>query len=80
MPKVKEGETTNDLYALLTTDPNAEVAAFHPKAMPVILRNPDEIERWMTAAADDALKLRWPLPDGSLKTVARDAKKDGSAQ
>lgn len=36
--KVKEGETTNDLlYAVLTTEPNAEVGAIHPKAMPVIL-------------------------------------------
>jgi putative SOS response-associated peptidase YedK len=35
-PKVKEGETNNDLY-VLTTEPNAEVGAIHPKAMPVIL-------------------------------------------
>ncbi|MHC2407046.1 putative SOS response-associated peptidase YedK [Bradyrhizobium barranii subsp. barranii] len=35
--KVKEGETTNDLYAFLTTDANTEVFAVHPKAMPVIL-------------------------------------------
>jgi hypothetical protein len=41
-PKVKEGETTNDLYAFLTTEPNAEVGAIHPKAMPVILATPDE--------------------------------------
>ncbi|MCK1616400.1 SOS response-associated peptidase family protein [Bradyrhizobium sp. 159] len=27
--KVKEGETTNDLYAFLTTEPNAEVGAIH---------------------------------------------------
>ena len=38
--KVKEGETTNDLYAFLTTEPNAEVGAIHPKAMPVILTTP----------------------------------------
>ena len=35
--KVKEGETTNDLYGFLTTAPNVEVKAIHPKAMPVIL-------------------------------------------
>ncbi len=43
--KVKEGETTNDLYGFLTTDPNKEVAAVHPKAMPVILRTPEEVDR-----------------------------------
>jgi hypothetical protein len=39
---VKEGETTNDLYAFLTTEPNAEVGAIHPKAMPVILMTPEK--------------------------------------
>ena len=38
--KVKEGETVNDLYAFLTTDPNKEVGAIHPKAMPVTSRSP----------------------------------------
>ena len=47
--KLKEGETTNDLFAFLTTDPNLEVGAIHPKAMPVILRTPEEIDAWMTA-------------------------------
>jgi putative SOS response-associated peptidase YedK len=37
--KVKEGETTNDLFGFLTTEPNMEVGAIHPKAMPVILIN-----------------------------------------
>jgi putative SOS response-associated peptidase YedK len=34
--KVKEGETTNDLFAFLTIEPNKVVGAIHPKAMPVI--------------------------------------------
>jgi putative SOS response-associated peptidase YedK len=63
--KVKEGETTNDLYAFLTTDANAEVAAIHPKAMPVILTTAEEIEIWMTAPEPKALKLQRPLPDGA---------------
>lgn len=45
--KVKEGEVTADLYAFLTTDPNAEVGAIHPKAMPVILTTGEEHETWM---------------------------------
>jgi putative SOS response-associated peptidase YedK len=69
--KVKEGETTNDIFAFLTTEPNAEVGTIHPKAMPVILTTPDEVETWMTAAPDEALKLQRPLPDGSLRIVAR---------
>src|ERR1700753_840428 len=46
--KVREGETTNDLYAFLTTEPNAEVGAIHPKAMPVILTTSAEVGTWMT--------------------------------
>jgi len=42
--RLKEGETTNDIFAFLTTEPNAEVGAIHPKAMPVILTTPDEVE------------------------------------
>ena len=77
MRKVKEGETTNDLYGFLTTEPNKEVGAVHPKAMPVILRTEEEIETWLTAPAEEALKLQGPLFDGSLKVVARGVKKDG---
>ncbi len=75
--KVKEGETTNDLFAILTTAPNAEVGAIHPKAMPVILRDAAEIDHWMNAPIAEALKLQRPLPDGSLKIVARGEKEDG---
>jgi hypothetical protein len=48
--------------------------AMHPKAMPVILTAPEEVETWMTAAPDETLKLQRPLPDGALKIVARGAK------
>jgi putative SOS response-associated peptidase YedK len=74
--KVKEGETTNDLFGFLTTEPNDVVGPIHPKAMPVILTRPEEIETWMTAPVEEALKLQRPLPDGALEIVARGAKKD----
>jgi putative SOS response-associated peptidase YedK len=74
--KVKEGETTNDLFAFLTTEPNKLVGMFHPKAMPVILTSRQEIDLWMTAPVPEALKLQRPLPDDALVIVARGAKKD----
>jgi putative SOS response-associated peptidase YedK len=69
-----EGE--HQLFGFLTCDANAEVGAIHPKAMPVILTQPEEIEQWMTAPADEALKLQRPLPDGTLRVVASGEKKD----
>jgi putative SOS response-associated peptidase YedK len=47
--KVKEGLIRCDLFAFLTTEPNAVVAPIHPKAMPVILSSEVEVERWLSA-------------------------------
>ena len=65
--------------AILTCEPNAEVAAVHPKAMPVILTTAAEIETWLTAPTLVALQLQRPLPGGSLKIVARGGKEDTGA-
>jgi putative SOS response-associated peptidase YedK len=74
---LKEGETTNDLYAFLTTEPNREVGAVHPKAMPVILTTPEEVDLGLTAPIEKALSLQRPLVDGALTIVAWGEKKDG---
>lgn len=68
--KVKDGPTVDDLFAFLTTSPSAEVAAIHPKAMPVILTREQEWRDWMTLAWHDVRRLQRPLPDGALRLVA----------
>jgi putative SOS response-associated peptidase YedK len=74
---VKEGQTTNDLFAFLTTEPNAIVAPIHAKAMPVILTKPEEVDAWMTAPAQKALMLQRPLPNSVLRIVAGGETEDG---
>jgi putative SOS response-associated peptidase YedK len=75
--KTKEGETTNDIFAFLRTEPNKPVGTYRPKAMPVIITTPDEIDAWMDAPVPIALRLQRPLPDDALMIVARGAKQDG---
>lgn len=72
---VKLGAETVDAFAILTCAPNREVREVHSKAMPVILGLGD-IEQWLTAPANVAIKLQRPLPDGALREVARDEKED----
>lgn len=76
--KLKTGVETVDLFGFLTTEPSEPVASIHPKAMPVILTEPEEIEIWMTAPWQDAKALQRPLPDGALQIVARSVKKDSA--
>jgi putative SOS response-associated peptidase YedK len=76
--KVREGETTNDPLAFLTTEPNAIVGPIHPKAMLVILTRPGEIEAWLAAPMAEALSLQRPLPDDALRIVARGLKEDAA--
>jgi putative SOS response-associated peptidase YedK len=65
------------LFGFLTTEPNAEVRAIHPKAMPVVLTTLAEIETWLTAPWGEAAQMQKPLPDGALRVVARNIRAEG---
>lgn len=73
--RIGQAAMTTDLFAFLTTEPNAEVRAVQ-ESMPVILRSCEEVEQWLTAPWDEARQLKRPLPDGSLTIVAIGSKED----
>ncbi len=74
--KVKDDETTDELYGFLTTDANAVVKPHHPKAKPVFLTSQEEASTWLTAPASEALELQRPLPDNALDIVANGGRQD----
>ncbi|NGO63978.1 SOS response-associated peptidase [Rhizobium daejeonense] len=69
--KIKDGVVTTDLFAFLTCEPNSVVAPIHPKAMPVLLTEPDELERWLTEPWESARTLQRPLPENRLILLPR---------
>jgi putative SOS response-associated peptidase YedK len=71
--KIKTGPETLDLFAFLTTEPSEPVRSIHPKAMPVILTQKDEIEAWMRAPWDEARTLQRALVDGALEVTSGQA-------
>jgi putative SOS response-associated peptidase YedK len=74
--KVEPAEGEHLLYSFLTCEPNSIVEPIHPKAMPVILASPEEYEIWLTAPAEEALKLQRPRPGDMLEIVAEGQRSD----
>jgi putative SOS response-associated peptidase YedK len=75
-PKSAPVDGHHELFGFLTTEANAVVGPIHPKAMPVILLTPEEIEVWLEADIGDAVALQRPLPDDALRIVAKGEKED----
>jgi putative SOS response-associated peptidase YedK len=77
-PKSAPVAGDHELFGFLTTEANAVVAPVHPKAMPVILATPEEVDLWLSGETAAALALQRPLPDEALRIVAKGEKEDAS--
>ena len=75
-PKSAPVDGHHELFGFLTTEANPVVGPIYPKAMPVILLTPEEIEVWLEADIGDAVALQRPLPDDALRIVAKGEKED----
>ncbi|MGX5840791.1 SOS response-associated peptidase [Mesorhizobium sp. ArgA1] len=71
--RVKDGPGDFELYAFMTTKPNALIAPIHEKAMPVILTTPEDTEAWLTAPWSEARHLQRTAPDDALMIVDKPA-------
>lgn len=66
-----------EAFGFLTTESAEPVKAYHSKAMPVILTEPAEWDLWLSDAPwTEVASLQRPLPDETLKIVARDVRQD----
>ncbi|KAF0181841.1 MAG: hypothetical protein FD124_1636 [Alphaproteobacteria bacterium] len=54
------------LFSFLTTRPNAVVAPWHEKAMPVVLER-DDWDLWLTGSVEEALAMQRPATDVTLR-------------
>jgi putative SOS response-associated peptidase YedK len=52
------------------------VRPIHGKAMPVLLRKPDEWDVWLEGSIEQAIALQRPLPNEVLRIVATGEKSD----
>jgi putative SOS response-associated peptidase YedK len=63
-----------ELFTFLTTAPNKVVKPVHAKAMPVLLLTDADIETWLTAPTEEALKLQKPAPDEAVLVLPEEEK------
>src|SRR5208282_747384 len=54
-------EAAHELFGFLVIEVIAIVSPIRPKAMPVILTMPAEVDRWLVADTPEALALKKPL-------------------
>ena len=69
----QDGE--HQLYAILTTAPNALTAPIHSQAMPVILADGD-MDVWLQGDAKEALALAKPFPAERMQIVLSGPRED----
>lgn len=81
-PIRKSGDPVElDVFAFMTTLPNALVSTINHERMPVLLTEEVEFERWLTGSAEDAYGLVKSYDAARMRIVQSglDKKDDGSA-
>lgn len=69
-PVRKNGETvTQEVYSILTTEPNELTATINHERMPVLLSSDEEIESWLKGPPSEALEVARRYPAEKMRIV-----------
>lgn len=74
-PVRKNGEpVTQDVYSILTSEPNELTAIINHERMPVLLSSDDEIDTWLKGSTEEAFQLarRYPAERMSIVQSGKD--------
>jgi putative SOS response-associated peptidase YedK len=58
-----------DVYAFMTTTPNALVGTVNHERMPVMLTRPEDFDRWMHGTPEAAMALAQEYPADQMQIV-----------
>lgn len=76
-PVRKNGETvTQEVYSILTTEPNELTATINPERMPVLLSSEEEIETWLKGSTTEAMGLARRYPANQMRIVQSGADRE----
>lgn len=67
-----------NVFAFLTTEPNAVVRPIHPTRMPVILDCAEQFETWLEGTPEEACALARPYPADKMRIVHKGEKQDAA--
>ena len=79
-PKSASVNGQHELFGFLATERNAVVAPIHPKAMPVILTTPEDVDLWLLPTRRKHSNCNDHCPTMRCKSVASGEKEDGARQ
>lgn len=75
-PVRKNGEAvTQQVYSILTTEPNELTATINHERMPVLMSNNEQIETWLKGSTLEAMKLARAFPSDAMKIVQSGSEK-----